>query len=1809
MKHQVTTLLALISVFVCGLLNAQPQVFTNPDKILHLAAEDSLANFGNPLRGEVLSVNAISVCKMNSDQYDDLIIFAPGGINISGETVGEVNVFLGSENGVSVTPSQTIFAIRTVNDNQPYGGCLTGDFNNDGRNDLLIGIENYNLQGNVSQGYAICFFGKNDGTGIDTTNKLIIEAQGGSGNFAHLIAKGDFNDDEADDLLISAIHDAGYTGRIYCYFGGTNFDEIPDITFSRDGSTVLGSNTLKVSDVNNDSFDDIIALDVPGWNPCSLQMSIFEGANPMNTQPMYVHGIDGMLWMQANDINGDGFDDIIGTSHTGLNCNGTAPYHYITIIKGSAEYSLDSFLLIPFQGQVAMPSNFQNSIDVNNDGINDVFMTMKKDDGTKESYIFAGHPSDYINLSDTLFKFVDTDNSYGNTIENIIPADCNGDGKPEFYGYSQMAPYKSVIFVYDNMPQMEKIFFSAKPANEDFYSIYSMNIDGTSRVQLFSDNYHRRCPIISKDHSEIFYLKRKLDQEHEGDSVWICKSNIDGANEQQLWTNPTPLSFGLRTNFDVSPDNQKLIYAVFSEIPPGRDGDIFEYDFQSQATTNLTNDWDYLEDDPVYSPGDSKIVYTKNGTTWYSSPWLMYRMNTDGTGNELFQPNGDGHYSRPEFSPDGAKFTFCYAPVVGMLYSMYVANGDGTGPQQIIPSAGSSSGLLDPTFNPSGTQLAFASENNSQLVITDFTGNILQQIDTTGINGFYEIEWGVVGGTGLPDPAGPITGPSEVCQGETGVQFSIEPIANATSYVWTLPEGATIVGGENTTTITVNFSNTAVSGNISVYGTNANGNGDPSPDFFVTVNPLPVDIGQPTININSLNEGLVAYYPFDGDATDMSGNGNHGTLEGPTPAPDRLGNPNGALNFEGINNPQFVYVPNSASLQFTDQASFCYWFSLDKFFGMNGWGQPDERGVHVIFSKDYDQCCMYSDISSDISNNLYGGFMSDGFYNGIRIHDTIPEGDTAQWIHLGYVIHPDYCEMYVNGTLVDTTQGITSFENSNSRDLYFGRLSSFWYPFDGKLDDVRFYNRALTAEEVTCLYTGDCDGQILSAELTNNSICENESTSIEIINTQPGISYQLIKGQVNYGEPQVGNGDTLVFPVSGLVQTSNFQILATDTATGCFITLDTTLVVNVYAINAVVTNDTAICAGSPVILSASGGDSYLWSNGMTTPEITVIPEITTTYSVTISNVFGCYETQDIVVTVHPLPLDIGESTVNLKSLKEILTAWYPFNGNTNDQSGNGYHGTPLNSPEYSYDRFNLSNAALKLNGTNQYVSLPNTISLTNDISISFWIKTSTSDNGSWPGGTFIIDRDLCSLERDWSVGLGSGGKLQFNTGTFWNDKVLTSDLNVNDDNWKHIVVIRNTLNQTKSININGQLNKSESLDNYQFDNNSINIYIGASVCETSSHHYYNGVIDDISIYNRALTAEEVSALYSGSSAGDNLSVEVTNDTICKGSSSSINIYNSQPNIEYQLFRDGSAYGNPLTGDGNTLTFPINDLTVTSSFQIQATDPVTDCMIVLDTTLTVTVVNVTAKANAYATSEFVPTTVNCSSQSEGAVTWEWYIDGTLFSNQPQPQLIIEEPGQHEIVLSVSSGPPANCSDSDTVIIITQEIIQVNILIPSSFTPNNDNINDKLEIVFDGAASADVWIKDQWGVLMKEYDGLAEKWNGLTASGKEAPAAPYFCIVEATDKAGGTHEKQGIVYLFRDDVDVSPNPASKQVLVQTNGRIPGERIVRIYSPMGEIMIEMKPTTDDFEIDLSQFQSGIYFLQISNGIDQLTTKIIKQ
>lgn len=91
----------------------------------------------------------------------------------------------------------------------------------------------------------------------------------------------------------------------------------------------------------------------------------------------------------------------------------------------------------------------------------------------------------------------------------------------------------------------------------------------------------------------------------------------------------------------------------------------------------------------------------------------------------------------------------------------------------------------------------------------------------------------------LPAAGGTITGSASVCSGAQGVAYSVPAIANATTYNWTLPAGVSIATGATTNAITVNFSATAASGVIKVNGVNTCGNGVNSPNFNVTINPLP----------------------------------------------------------------------------------------------------------------------------------------------------------------------------------------------------------------------------------------------------------------------------------------------------------------------------------------------------------------------------------------------------------------------------------------------------------------------------------------------------------------------------------------------------------------------------------------------------------------------------------------------------------------------------------------------------------------------------------------------------------------------------------------------------------------------------------------------------------------------------------------------------------------------------------------------------------------------------------------------------------
>lgn len=143
---------------------------------------------------------------------------------------------------------------------------------------------------------------------------------------------------------------------------------------------------------------------------------------------------------------------------------------------------------------------------------------------------------------------------------------------------------------------------------------------------------------------------------------------------------------------------------------------------------------------------------------------------------------------------------------------------------------------------PAGATIASGSGTNS--ITVDYAnnasaGNITVYGNSICGNGATSPPY-PVSVTQIPATAGVITGQPAVCEGATGLVYSVDPIANATAYNWTVPSGVSIIAGPNTNSITVDFGPAAVSGNFSVAGTNSCGDGTASPNYAVSVNPIPV---------------------------------------------------------------------------------------------------------------------------------------------------------------------------------------------------------------------------------------------------------------------------------------------------------------------------------------------------------------------------------------------------------------------------------------------------------------------------------------------------------------------------------------------------------------------------------------------------------------------------------------------------------------------------------------------------------------------------------------------------------------------------------------------------------------------------------------------------------------------------------------------------------------------------------------------------------------------------------------------------------
>lgn len=221
---------------------------------------------------------------------------------------------------------------------------------------------------------------------------------------------------------------------------------------------------------------------------------------------------------------------------------------------------------------------------------------------------------------------------------------------------------------------------------------------------------------------------------------------------------------------------------------------------------------------------------------------------------------------------------------------------------------------------------------------------------------------------------------------------------------------------------------------------------------------------KPSGDVN-LTNGLVAYYPFNGNANDASGHGNHGTPSAKVVLSEGVnGDSNGAYQFGGYNNPGYIHVPNSESLKFSDGATFSAYFKVSSWTGMDANGnKTNTKGTFCIMAKSHDTrgwtiLCNGNDQKLHVEGFNFGGWGS--------INTDMLGNYLNKWTHVAVVFGIGYERLYVDGQLVKEKETTLNFGPMNGEDLYIGKYSDKWYPFNGMIDEFRIYNRPLTSEEV-----------------------------------------------------------------------------------------------------------------------------------------------------------------------------------------------------------------------------------------------------------------------------------------------------------------------------------------------------------------------------------------------------------------------------------------------------------------------------------------------------------------------------------------------------------------------------------------------------------------------------------------------------------------------------------------------------------------------------------------------------------------------
>lgn len=564
--------------------------------------------------------------------------------------------------------------------------------------------------------------------------------------------------------------------------------------------------------------------------------------------------------------------------------------------------------------------------------------------------------------------------------------------------------------------------------------------------------------------------------------------------------------------------------------------------------------------------------------------------------------------------------------------------------------------------------------------------------------------------------------------------------------------------------------------------------------------------------------GLVAWWKGEGNTLDAVGANSGVTNVGLSFTPGEVGT---AFQFDGINSK--IELGDPEDLQFTNS------FSIESWIWIKDLPSPSQQLGHILFRGD----------TRYALDPYYFSVMADG---GLRFHieddlGTVPGGvnldagvvTPQKWVHVAAVFDADAASMvvYLDGVPVGQTNTIVRpFRVLSGGGVALGNHSQGYdaQAFNGLVDELSVYNRALDASEVAAIYAAGSQGK--------------SSSPGPVITEQPA-------------NAEVFLGGTVAFRVRA---DSTLPLTFQWRHDGATIPL--------------ATNSTLNLTGARL---SQGGD----------------------YSVTVSDANGSVDSSNAFLKVL-LPPVSG------------LVAYYPFTGSAYDASGNGNDGTVVGAT-LSSDRFGVPHAAYSFAGTatpESTIKVETTpFGLAPDFTFAAWVN--------FAGG---IDNPRIFSTAGWEIGtVGAGASRRIN----FNNLTATQLYNVVSSNsyaagaWHHVVAVRTTNAMMLYVDglLQGAGNASGDLD-----------YTRPFIPEIggnsgSLRDAFGGKLDDVCIFSRALSADEIEVFYNSTNAVDFLNPKINHAPIADAGASeklvvSPNGMNALVVLDASLSSDADA--DPLT---------------------------------------------------------------------------------------------------------------------------------------------------------------------------------------------------------------------------------------------------------------------------------------------------------